>query len=216
MLAAIMVTIGNAGGVGSTVAGISRVPFVVGIDHYLPAAFGKIHPRWKTPYVSILVQAIISGAILLAIQVNETVNGAYQILVDAAIILYFIPFLYMYAAAMFLAESSRPHSEIRNAVLVPGGKFGVRLCAGLGFLVVLGGIGLSLIPPAETRNATFFEFKLVGCTAAAVLIGSGFVLSRAASEAQEERAGRSAGRLVLDRIGFLPLLVFPEPDQECV
>ena len=57
---------GNAGGVGSTVAGISRVPFVVGIDHYLPSAFGKIHPKWKTPWVSILlVQAIISAVILL-------------------------------------------------------------------------------------------------------------------------------------------------------
>ena len=61
-----LVTVGNAGGVGSTVAGIARVPFVVGIDRYLPAAFGKIHPKWKTPYISILVQAVISGAILLA------------------------------------------------------------------------------------------------------------------------------------------------------
>src|SRR5208282_5668831 len=65
ILAALLVTVGNAGGVGSTVAGIARVPFVVGIDRYLPAAFGKIHPRWKTPYVSILVQAGVSGAILL-------------------------------------------------------------------------------------------------------------------------------------------------------
>jgi amino acid permease len=56
-LAAMLVTAGNAGGVGSTVAGIARVPFVVGVDRYLPAAFGKIHPRWKTPWVSILVQA---------------------------------------------------------------------------------------------------------------------------------------------------------------
>ena len=49
IVAAMLVTVGNAGGVGSTVAGIARVPFVVGIDRYLPAAFGKIHPRWKTP-----------------------------------------------------------------------------------------------------------------------------------------------------------------------
>src|SRR5260370_3622004 len=65
ILAAVVVTVGNAGGVGSTVAGIARVPFVVGIDRYLPAAFGKIHPRWRTPYVAILVQAILSFAILL-------------------------------------------------------------------------------------------------------------------------------------------------------
>src|SRR5467141_3524065 len=83
VLAAVVVTIGNAGGVGSTVAGIARVPFVVGIDRYLPSAFGKIHPRWKTPYVSILVQAIVSCAILLISQVNETTRGAYQFLVDA-------------------------------------------------------------------------------------------------------------------------------------
>ena len=61
VLAAVLVTVGNAGGVGSTVAGIARVPFVVGIDRYLPAAFGKIHPKWKTPYISILVQAGLSG-----------------------------------------------------------------------------------------------------------------------------------------------------------
>ncbi len=71
IVAAVLVTVGNAGGVGSTVAGIARVPFVVGIDRYLPAAFGKIHPRWKTPYVSILVQAIVSGIILLASQIKS-------------------------------------------------------------------------------------------------------------------------------------------------
>ena len=51
VIAAVLVTVGNAGGVGSTVAGVARIPFQVGIDRYLPAAFGKIHPRWKTPYI---------------------------------------------------------------------------------------------------------------------------------------------------------------------
>ena len=70
------------------------MPFVVGIDSYLPAAFGKIHPRWKTPWVSILVQAGLSALILLASQIkSSSVIEAYQIVVDAAIILYFIPFL---------------------------------------------------------------------------------------------------------------------------
>jgi glutamate:GABA antiporter len=87
VIAALLVTVGNAGGVGSTVAGVARIPFIVGIDRYLPAAFGKIHPKWRTPYISILVQAIISGVILLLAQVNENMRGAYQILVDAATIL---------------------------------------------------------------------------------------------------------------------------------
>jgi glutamate:GABA antiporter len=172
VVAAMLMAVGNAGGIGSTVAGVARVPFVVGIDRYLPAAFGKIHPKWRTPWVAILVQALVSGAILLAIQVNETVNSAYQILVDATIILYFIPFLYMYAAAIKLAY--RPDRAAGgNAVLIPGGKFGVWMAGLLGFIVVLGGIALSLVPPAEAANKWLFEAKLVGGTAAAVLIGLG-------------------------------------------
>jgi len=170
MLAAILVTVGNAGGVGSTVAGIARVPFVVGVDRYLPAAFGKIHPRWKTPYVSILVQASISGAILLASQINESTRGAYQFLIDAAIILYFIPFLYMFAAVIKLA-GRRDRKENEHAVLVPGGKAGVWICGSLGFIVVLIGIAVSLIPPGDSMNKLGFEMKLVAGTVASVLLG---------------------------------------------
>ena len=170
VVAALLVTVGNAGGVGSTVAGVARVPFVVGIDRYLPAAFGKIHPKWKTPWVSILIQAVISGVILLLIQVNETANSAYQILVDAGTILYFIPFVYMYAAVIKLAyRPDRAKSE--NAVLIPGGKFGVWLAGSLGFIVVLAGIALSLIPPGEASNKLLFEAKLVGGTLLGILIG---------------------------------------------
>jgi glutamate:GABA antiporter len=170
VLAAVLVTVGNAGGVGSTVAGIARVPFVVGIDRYLPAAFGKIHPKWKTPYVSILVQAIVSGAILLGSQISETTRGAYQFLIDAAIILYFIPFLYMFAAVIKLARR-RDRAENPHAVLVPGGSAGVWICGGLGFAVVLLGILVSLVPPGDSSNKLGFELKLVGGTVASVLLG---------------------------------------------
>lgn len=170
ILAALLVTVGNAGGVGSTVAGIARVPFVVGIDRYLPEAFGKIHPKWKTPYVSILVQAVVSGAILLVSQINETTRGAYQFLVDAAIILYFIPFLYMFAAAIKL-YARRDRTENKNAVLIPGGKAGVWVVSILGFLIVLLGIIVSLVPPGDSSDKLGFELKLVGGTVAAIALG---------------------------------------------
>lgn len=169
--AAILVTAGNAGGVGSTVAGIARVPFVVGIDRYLPSAFGKIHPRWKTPWVSILVQAALSAAILLLSQIkSSSVIEAYQFVVDAAIILYFIPFLYMFAAIIKL--SRRPdRTENPRATLVPGGRFGVWFCGSLGFAVVLVGILVSVIPPGDSANKLFFLLRLLGGTIGTVLIG---------------------------------------------
>jgi len=170
VLAAILVTVGNAGGVGATVAGIARVPFVVGIDRYLPAAFGKIHPRWKTPYISILVQASLSGAILVGSQVNETARGAYQFLIDAGIILYFIPFLYMFGAVIKLARR-KDRKENSHAVLVPGGVVGAWICGGLGLIVVLMGILVSLVPPGDSSDKMGFEMKLIAGTLGSVLIG---------------------------------------------
>ncbi len=184
VLAALLVSVGNAGGIGSTVAGIARVPFVVGIDRYLPAAFGKIHPRWKTPYVSIIVQATVSGIVLLLSQINETTRGAYQGLVDIAVILYFIPFLYMYAAAIKLAGRADRNGN-PQAVLIPGGKFGVWLTCGIAFAVTFACIFFSLIPPADVTDKMFFEVKVAGASIAAIALGLGLYFRGARAKARE-------------------------------
>jgi len=176
ILAALLVTAGNAGGVGATVAGVARVPFVAGIDRYLPAFFGKIHPRWRTPWISILVQAGISALILVLTQYFTALQNGYRFLVDMAVILYFIPFLYMYAAVIKLAY--RPDRESNaQAVLIPGGHFGVWAAGVLGFVVTLGSMLLSAIPPetAKTvRSKILFDVNIVVWTA--VMIGIGLVL----------------------------------------
>jgi len=186
VLAAMLVSVGNAGGVGSTVAGVSRVPFVAGLDRYLPAAFGKIHPKWKTPYVAILVQAVISGVILLVTQINETANSAYQILVDATTIVYFISLMYMYAAAIRLAYR-KDRATTPGAVLIPGGVVGVWIASLLGIFVVLGGIALSFIPPAESANKVLFVAKLVIGTVVSVLLGFAVYYRGARAKARDAK-----------------------------
>jgi len=170
IVAALLVTVGNAGGVGSTVAGIARVPFIVGIDRYLPAFFGKIHSKWHTPWVSILVQAVISGVVLLVSQISESVRGAYDGLVSITIIIYFIPFLYMFAAVIKLVNRSDRRTN-PQAVLIPGGKIGVWLTAGIGFLIALACMVISLVPPGDSTNKFLFEVKVVAMTVVAILFG---------------------------------------------
>jgi amino acid transporter len=184
MIAAFLVTFGNAGGVGTTVAGLSRVPFIVGVDRYMPAAFGKLHAKWRTPYVAILVQAVITLVLLVLSNVNETISGAYQILVDAATILYFIPFLYMYAAVIKLA-GRKDRDENPHAVLIPGGKSGVWIAGGLGFLITLGGIALSFVPPGESANKFVFSVKLIGGTVVAIALGLILYFRGAQSKSRE-------------------------------
>ena len=137
-MAAILVTVGNAGGVGGTVAGVARVPFVVGIDRYLPAVFGRIHPKWKTPWVAILVQAGLRREPCCCWD-KSTIRRIRRtrILVDAGTILYFIPFMYMYAAVIRLAYRADRGDE-REPVLIPGGKLGVWTDGDIG---IFGGAG---------------------------------------------------------------------------
>ena len=170
IIAAVFVTFGNAGGVGSTVAGVARIPFVVGIDHYMPAVFGKIHPKWRTPWVAMLVQAVISLAILLVTQLNETADNAYYILVDATNILYFIPFLYIYFSVIRLAYVEKREAG-KGVVLIPGGKFGVWLAGSVAAAVTLVAIVLSFVPQADEAHKWLFETKLVVGTVGGVLLG---------------------------------------------
>jgi glutamate:GABA antiporter len=187
ILAAVLVTVGNAGGVGSTVAGIARVPFVVGIDRYLPPAFGKIHSRWKTPYVSILVQAVISGVILLVSQINQSTRDSYQQLVDAAIILYFIPFLYMFAAALWLSRR-KDRTENKQAVLIPGGLPGVWIASGVAFLITLLSIVLSVFPPGESSNRVSFLIRTLLWVIGALATGLTLYWRGARQKARERSA----------------------------
>ena len=61
--------------------------------------------------------------------------------------------------------------ENPHAILVPGGQAGVWICGGLGFLVVLVGILVSLVPPGDSSSKVGFELKLVGGTVVSILIG---------------------------------------------
>ncbi len=170
VLAALLVTAGNAGGVGSTVAGVARVPFVAGIDRYLPPAFGKLHPKWRTPYVAIIVQAVLSALILIVSNLHEKIAGAYEILINATLIIYFVPFLYMFAAVIRLAYKGSRESE-QNTALIPGGKFGVWVAGLLGFVITFVSIVLAFIPSKDVTNKMAYEVQIILGTIGAIVIG---------------------------------------------
>src|SRR5260370_8868836 len=93
-----------------------------------------------------------------------------------AVILYFIPFLYMYAAAIKPAYRQDREAGAANAqtVLVPGGKAGIWITGSLGFLINLGAMALAMIPPGGVKGAVVFEAKLISCTT--IFFGIGLLL----------------------------------------
>src|SRR5439155_10155436 len=74
-IVAALVTLNALGGVGGWFAATARLPFVAGIDRFLPPAFGDLHPRWRTPYVALLVQAAIAGLFVFLCQAKTSAHG---------------------------------------------------------------------------------------------------------------------------------------------
>jgi glutamate:GABA antiporter len=90
-LIALLVLAGGVGFVGGIGASTSRMPFVAGVDHLLPAAFGKVHPRWGTPYVSILALGLTATFLLVVYQLGDSMRVAYDELVSLMVITGFLP-----------------------------------------------------------------------------------------------------------------------------
>jgi amino acid transporter len=154
-LLAVLITVGVTGQLGARLAGSARIPFVIGLDHYLPPAFARLHPRWKTPHVAILTQGVACTVFLVAMQLGENLRTGYQLLVDMTVITYFIPFLYLFGAAL---------------------RHGLRFSALAGIVVTLAGIVFSLIPPEGAGSPWLFDGKLLaGC---ALLVATGRMMFR--------------------------------------
>lgn len=167
---AAMLAIGAIGGVGAWITATARLPYVAGIDRYLPARFGTLHPKYGTPHVAILTQAAIAAVLIVIGQAGTTVRGAYDMLVAMSVISYFIPLLLMLAAAYRLASVAQP---AEGSLVSPGV---MRTLAVLGFAVIAVGTLLALVPaPDETRPGLAIG-KLFVLTVILLVAGSGLYL----------------------------------------
>jgi amino acid transporter len=150
-------------GTASWTAGAARVPFAAGVDAAMPRAFARLHPRYRTPHVALIVQSVAATLIFLASLLfsltgrANSIQEAYDILVNLTILVYFVPYLYLFAA------------QIR---LLPDAP---RWPALLGFAATAVSLGLTFVPPPGSSALTY-EANLI--VQAAVVLGAGVALYR--------------------------------------
>jgi len=191
---AVMLVISSLGSLGAWLGAVARIPFVAGIDRYLPPAFARLHPRWGTPHVSLLTQAAVTVVFIVLGQAGTTVKGAYEVLVSLMVLIYMIPFLFLFGAAIRLQFASPgPPGFFR----FPGSR-GVLAALGLvGLCTTLAAIVLSLFPAADEPNKPLAVLKVVGLTA--LMVGSGvvvFLLRTRRLEGTGEGGGSGGGVVV--------------------
>ena len=165
--AAAMYVIGSIGGVGAWLTGPARVAFVIGLDRYFPPAFGKVHPRWKTPYVAILTQAVLASLFLLVSVLGRgtTVERAYLVILDTMLLVYFIPYIYLFLC--YLTDRLRgTESHAPLSARVKAAAIGLA-----GLSLTLFAMVIATVPPAGTEEPWLFRLKVIGGAGAFVLLG---------------------------------------------
>src|SRR5437867_205229 len=158
---ALMLSLSIAGIGSAWLGGSARIPFVAGLDSYLPDWLGKIHPRYSTPHAALIVHATVS---LILVVVNFSFTGAgvqetFQKLLSLAVVLQLIPFLYMFGALLRIAfDSSFTRGRYRKTTLFAAGLSGL--------LTTIMGIALAFFPAQQITSLFSYEVWMFGGTLA--------------------------------------------------
>ena len=155
---ALMLSLSIAGIGSAWMGGSARIPFVAGLDSYMPAWLGKIHPRYATPYAALIVQFVVSlGLCVINFAASGGVQEAFQTMLSLAVVLQLVPFVYVFAALLkFAAKEKRCDGRYGKRVLVFAG--------GSGLLTTILGIALAFSPAKQITSLWRYELTMFGFT----------------------------------------------------
>ena len=113
------------------------------------------------------VQASLATVFLLISQLGKgsTVEHAYLVLLDTQLLVYFVPYLYLFLC--LLRQARRPAGE----GLMPGGRVGATIAGMCGFAVTAFAMIVAAIPPGDAPSRAVFALKVIGGAAAFVVLG---------------------------------------------
>jgi amino acid transporter len=151
---AFLLSVAMAGATSAWLSGSARILFVSGLDRYLPSMFGRVHPKYGTPHVAIIGFAAFSSALIAMSFVGKTtVKEAYVTLLDLAVVLQMISYLYLYASLTKIAFS-------KSAARVCG--TGWTRFAGIGGLIsTTVGVVVAFVPSRQVDSVWQFELKML-------------------------------------------------------
>ncbi|MGA9042111.1 MAG: APC family permease [Terriglobales bacterium] len=155
---AVMLSLSIAGIGSAWMGGSARIPFVAGLDSYMPSWLGKVHPKFATPYIALIVQALVS---LVLVVINFVASGgvqeAFQKLLALAVVLQLVPFLYVFGALLKFGLGTPDHrGRYSRTTLVAAGLSG--------FITTSLGIILVFFPTQQVTSIWLYEAWMIGGT----------------------------------------------------
>jgi amino acid transporter len=145
-------------GIGSAwLAGSARIPFVAGLDSYMPSWLGKIHPKYATPYAALIVHAVVSMVLVIVNFTSAGVQETFQKLLSLAVVLQLVPFIYMFSALLKIAADD-------SFVKARYGRSTLFFAGASGLVTTTLGISLAFFPAQQITSVMSYEVWMFGGT----------------------------------------------------
>lgn len=152
---AILMIMNAAGNTSAWLSGAARIPFVIGIDKYLPAALGSIHAKHNTPHVALIVQGIASSFVIVIAAIGSSVGDMYLFLLQTTVVLQLIPYVYMFASLIKVRTTYGNENEyFKNKIITLAAGF---IGGGMSML----GIAFAFVPAKSVSSIFVYEIKLI-------------------------------------------------------
>jgi glutamate:GABA antiporter len=148
----------------------ARLPFVAGMDDFLPKAFAYRNPKTGAPTTAIWLQAATMMALVVLSQLGSSVAGAYDFLVSMTVITATLPYLFQFAVYIKAARNPRPDAEWRP----PGGARTSLFLGAMGLAATLAAIACTLVPSSADSHPLASFLKIVLSTSTMVVVGLAF------------------------------------------
>ncbi|MBV9696986.1 MAG: APC family permease, partial [Gammaproteobacteria bacterium] len=162
------------------VAETARLPLVAAWDRLLPAAFMRLHPRYRTPTRSLTVIVGLALAVALLSSADAGAQEAFQVIVTSANVCYCINYLFMFAVPL---AAGRRFAATPSALLRAG-------CV-CGAAVTLLAVVFSFVPVVAVADPRRYALKVA---ALPLLMNAVAVLIYRRASARPPHPPRSGGR----------------------
>jgi amino acid transporter len=203
---ALMLSLSIAGIGSAWIGGSARIPFVAGLDSYMPSWLGEVHSRYATPYAALVVQALVSALLVLGnffgwwfwdklmavlgllprLYLSPAGAGeVFQKLLSLAVVLQLVPFIYMFGALVkFAVKETKPQGQYSRTTLFLAGSSGL--------LTTTLGIALVFFPAQQITSLWSYEIWMVGGTLFFIGLAAFFFFVYGRNKVSQAKIGKTS------------------------
>ena len=159
----------------------TRLPLVAGWDNLLPAWFGRLHPRRKTPTNAIIFVGAVATAMAVAGVAGSGEQEAFQLLQNSAGLFYALAYIVMFALPVIGRQR-----QIEDPPLW------LKAAAVSGLLMTVMYLVLSLFPIIDVARPWLFTAKIGGFILACQTIAIGLFFFNRRNNKNSQREATAA------------------------